>query len=50
MTIDGQVYFHNWLFVDPVKPPRCTTGSVGLVNGINKDVSGTSLLPMTVST
>ena len=57
MAIDGQVFFHRRLFADPVKPPRCTTGSVELlnginkdVNGINKDVSGARLLTMTVST
>ena len=57
MTIDGQVCFLRWLIADPVKPPRCTTGSVGPVNGINKDVIGINkdvigarLLPMTIST
>ena len=29
---------------------RCTTGFLEPVNGFNKDVSGTGLLPMTVST
>ena len=47
MAIDGQVCFHTCLFADPVKPPRCTTGSVEPVNGINKDVSGTTLLQTT---
>ena len=37
-------------FCWPVRPLRCTTGSVQPVNGINKDVSGTRLLPTTVST
>ena len=32
-------------FSDPVKSSRLTTGSVGPVNGINKDVSGARLLP-----
>ena len=50
MAVDGQVYFHRWLFIVPVRPPRCTSGSLGPMNGINKDVSGTRLLPMTVST
>ena len=44
VAIDGQVYFHRWLIADPVKTPRCTTGSVEPVNGINKDVSGVRLL------
>ena len=39
MAIDGQVCFHRWPFAVPVRPPRCTKGSVGPVNGINKDVS-----------
>ena len=50
VVIDGQVCFHRWLIADPVESLRCTTGSMGLVNGINKDVSGARLLPMTVST
>ena len=37
-------------FVDPVKPQRYTIGSVKPVNGINKDISGARLLPMTIST
>ena len=37
-------------FCQPVKPSRCTTGSVEPVNGINKDVSSARLLPTTVST
>ena len=50
MAIDSQVCLHRWLFIDPVKPPWCTTGSGKPVNGINKEVSGTRLLPMTVLT
>ena len=50
MAIDGQVCFHRWSFAVPVEPTRCTTGSLGPVSGINKDVSGVRLLPMTVST
>ena len=50
MSIDSQVCFHRQLFADPVKLWRCTTGSVGSVNGINKDVSSTRLLPTTVLT
>ena len=50
MAIDGQVCFHRQLFADPVKPPRCTTGSVGAVNDNNKDVSGARLLLTTVLT
>ena len=38
LTIDGQACFHRRLFADPVKPLRCTTGSVEPVNGNNKDV------------
>ena len=33
-----------------VKPPRCTTGSVEPVNGINKDASDARLLPINVPT
>ena len=50
MDIDGQVCFHRQPFATPVRPLRCTTGSLGPVNGINKDVSSTRLLPTTVST
>ena len=50
MDIDGQVCFHTRPFAIPVRPLRCTTGPLGPVNGINKDVSGTRLLPTTVST
>ena len=39
-TVDGQVCFHRWLFIDPIKPWKCTTGPMEPVNGINKDVSG----------
>ena len=27
----SQVCFHRWLFANPIKPPKCTTGSVGPV-------------------
>ena len=50
MDIDGQVCFHRRPFAIPVRLLRCTTGSLGPVNGINKDVSDTRLLPMTVLT
>ena len=50
IPIDGQVCIHIRLIADPVRPLRCTTGSVGPVSGINKDVSDARLLPMTVST
>ena len=50
MAIDGQVCFRVWPFAFPVKSLRCTTGWLGLVNGINKDVSGARLLSITVST
>ena len=33
-----------------VKPPLCTSRSVGLMDDINKDVTGAKLLPTTVST
>ena len=48
MAIDGQVCFHRWPVAVPVRPPRWITGYLGQVNGINNDVSGTRLLPMTV--
>ena len=50
MVTNGQVCFHRWHFAGPVKPLRCTTGSVEPVNGINKVVSDAGLLPMTIST
>ena len=50
MDIDGQVRFHRWPFAIPVRPLMCTTGPLEPVNGINKDMSGTRLLPTTVST
>ena len=50
IAIDGQVCFYWRFIVNPVKPPWCTTGFVGPVNGINKDVTGAKLLPMFVST
>ena len=50
IAIDGQLCFYWWLIADPVKPPWCTTWSVGPVNGINKDVTGVRLLPTTVWT
>ena len=37
-------------FLPAVKPPKCTTGSVEPVNGINKDASGATLLPINVPT
>ena len=36
-------------FANPVKPQRCITGSLELVNSINKDMCGARLLSMTVS-
>ena len=48
MAINGQVCFRR-PFAISVRPLRYTIGSLGPVNG-NKDVSGTRLLPMTVST
>ena len=50
MAIDDHVCFHRWPFAIPIKPLRCTAGSLGPVNGINEDVSGARLLPTTVST
>ena len=40
MDIDGQVCFYRRPFSIPFRPLRFTTGSLGPVNGINKDVSG----------
>ena len=50
LAIDGQVCFYRRLIVDPIKSPRWITGSVGTVNGINRDVSGARLLSMTALT
>ena len=36
-------------YADPVKPWRCIAGLVEPVGGINKDVCGARLLPVTVS-
>ena len=49
MALDGQVCFYRWLFVNLVKPWRCTVEAVEPVNSIIKDVSDAKLLPMTVS-
>ena len=48
ITIHAQVCFHIRPFAVPVRP-RCPTGSLWPVNGINKDVGCTKLLPTTVS-
>ena len=40
IAIDGKVCFHTQFIAYPVKLPRCTTVSLGPVNGINKNVSG----------
>ena len=50
IAIDGQVYLHRQPFAISVRPPRCTTGLLGPVNGINKDMSGTRWLATTIST
>ena len=50
IAINYQVCFHRWFYAGPIKLQKCTTGSVELVEGINKDVSSARLLPMTVST
>ena len=50
IALDGQVCFHWRLIADPVKPPWCNIGSVGPVDGTNKDVTCARLLPMTIST
>ena len=50
IAIDGQFCSLSWLNSNLVKPPRCTTGSMGPVNGIKKDVNGARLLPTTVFT
>ena len=42
MDIDSQVCFHRRPFA--ILSVRCTTGSLGPVNGTNEDVSGTRLL------
>ena len=50
MAIDGQVCFQRQLFADPVKPQKYNKESVEPVNGINKDMRDTTLLPKTIST
>ena len=50
MVIDGQVYFHRWLFADPDKPQKVYYRAYMMsVNGIIKEVCGVKLLPMTFS-
>ena len=51
MAVDGwPCLLSQAAFANPVRLPRCTTGTLGPVNGTNKDVSGIRLLPMTVAT
>ena len=50
IAIVGQVCFHWCLIAKFVKLPWYITGSVGLVNGINEDVTAAKLLPTTVLT
>ena len=49
LSKDGQDCFHIGLFVNPVKPQRCTTEPTIPLDGINKDVSGAKLLLTTIS-
>ena len=49
MTIDSQVCFHKWLFVDPVKLSWCIAEPVGQLGSTNQDSLGAKLLPMDVS-
>ena len=46
---DGQVCFHRWSFLGPVKPRQSTTGSMRPLMGINKAAWGAKLLLTTVS-
>ena len=48
MALDRQFCFHKWTFVNLVKPWRCTTEPVELMNSINKDVCSAKLLPITL--
>ena len=49
-AIDGQVCcFHRQSFVDPVKPRRSTTESMGPLMGTNNAIWGVKLLLTTVS-
>ena len=48
MVIDGQVFFHGWLFAD-LKLCRCITGPAEPKNSINKDMCGAKLLLTNVS-
>ena len=51
MAIDIQVCFHEWLFANVFRPCnyKGITGPVEPVYGINKDMCGTKLCPVTVS-
>ena len=49
MAKDGQICFHRRPFAKPVKPQRCTTELVKPLDGINKDMSGATLLLVTTS-
>ena len=37
MAIDSQVYFHRWLFADPIKLYWCITGPVGPLGSTNQN-------------
>ena len=41
--------FTDRLYADPIKPTRCTTGFVGPMNGINKDVNGVQIAASSMS-
>ena len=49
MGKNGQICFHRGLFVNAVKPQRCTTEPVWPLDDINKDVSGAKLLLTAIS-
>ena len=50
MVINSQVFFHKWLFTNPVKPQKVYYRAyIMSMNGIIKDVCDVKLLPMTIS-
>ena len=47
---DSQVYFHRWLFANPVKPCWCIMGPMKPLGSTNQNWRGVKLLPMPILT
>ena len=50
LQISSQVYYHRWLFADPVKPSWCITGLVEPPRSTNQNYCYVKLLPMSILT